>query len=159
MTTTFWHKSYVGTRTDILTFTDDLMTGAKLEEPEKGLDFHVIDLSVPEALYRVASLSGGNLQLTSFAKSELRNLIEMYPDPTNVQCLVNRQGRTVLVDGVSRGWATIVRFDDFYDILCHDSLKTVCNYLAFVAARHRVRFPKREVYEFFYPMNDVPQLY
>lgn len=150
----FWSKKFQGLPAETLTFADDLMTpGGVDDDPERSLDFYVVDLAIPDALYRLTTFTNGHLHMTSLALSELRNVIAPDTDRYETACLVNEYGRTVLVDGVSKGWVTVVRFNEFYDVICHSALNAACNYLAYVAARHRVPFARREVFTFFYPME------
>lgn len=112
----------------------------------------VVRLRDRESLSTIAALTNSEMQVVPYHRSELYNVLPELDAPHHDfdRCLVNANGRTVLVEGVSRGWVTVVRSGIESDVYCHNSLRTATTYLEFVASANRVPFEMEDVYAHFH---------
>lgn len=152
MTTTVWTKTYRLQRTATTFFSDDLLDSGP--HPIRGvsepLTINVIPVQANGAFAEIEKRSNGTLHKANFEQSELRHMFGHLTEGEEAAgCLINNHGCTVLVEGRSFGWVTIVTYKDTIEILCHGAFSAAMMYIGGIANRYQVPFYEDLVHDYF----------
>lgn len=113
----------------------------------------VVHLDMQGAFKYIADLSANELSVSLYERSELAHYTnDTYnPEMKGKQCLVNNRGKVILIEGRSRGWVTIAKFNDEKNIVSHSSLSSAAQTMAWEGERYKVPVDPDDIMAFFYP--------